>query len=209
MTTITIQNELVAEIFSDTIAQIKNNSQGPIGALFWLIGEIGTLARQSKINELIIFYLVLRLYVQVTNQTMSILLEDKFKLMLLKPIQMPDPENPKKYIEADMSIKLRWIGTAYDNLNDFFGDTSEDFYYEKAKDILVPKYVDEETFPFFCHVVTQTYNIVKDELKKMVVNMLESVKAKLDRCHDVEEPTKDLWEHILIMHQQGMKWPTD
>ena len=200
--------EGLSNAFEEAATIIRKAQRGTVGTLSWLESQIETVARLTRSKSWRKFYFVFTFYSQVAEKSLNAYVKRNFREKLLHsdPVSVPDPTDPNKTIEVNPRAQLRWISWAYGDLAEFFGPQSEDFYYKKVKEALVPDYVDEAAFPVFCDALIESYQDSSETLGKMILAMLESIQEKLEKSRDSEEITEELWEHYMRLYQDAAEW---
>ena len=181
---------LLAKLFGETITVIRERRRGALGTLSWLVGEVGTIVHLADARDFQKIHLLLRFYSRFVNIYLRRLLVDRFR------------ENART-VEGDIAGELSWIAYAYDDIADFFGDISEDFYYQRAKNALVPEYIDETQFPVVAQVLIKSYEESMVHLRRTLLEMLQAVERQLRKQQGLDEIINELWEHLLLLDRES------
>ena len=190
--------------FDEAIKLIQVRKRGVVGTLYWLTNETATFTRHSRNKELRKFYFVLDSYYRITQPSLGEYLIKNYGERLLDPDPWSDLNNPNERDKLEIRAQLRWLSWNRDELLDFFGSQTRDFYDQRAKKALVPEHMDEDSFPIFRQIILESYETSSKMVEKFVLEMLQNVREKLETTQNFAEATEVLWEHLLDLHQDAI-----
>ncbi len=195
--------------FPEEVTKAINDALSKMGDTFgfrYVLSQLSDIlepfAEHSNNKNIRKFYILFGTYRGILENVLENELTANFRSKLKSPIQITDPNDSSKTINKDFSAQLKWLANGYSGLADFFGERTGDFYYQKAKEKLVPEYIDEVNLPIVANILVSSYNdclpTLTDGISKMLLDISTSP--------DTNEALNRFWDHFLLLYQNLRQW---
>jgi len=193
-------NEVLKVYLTYDLSQFIDKNRGIVGVTRNSVNGFERIFLDSDIREYRKLLVLLISFTRVYEEALENITVDFFRKEIENPVKLTDPRNSNKGLEIELSDKTKWIGFACEKISGFFGNVSNDFYFMKAKEELVPKYISEEIFLPLSKVIIKCYQEADKKLRVHVIKEFQRILHALEQKDvNIKEITEIVWDLILTI----------